>query len=226
MGLKFAPINIPLRRRRQTLSVLSFIAGVPASIVLCLVLLWFPFLYIFLAAYVVFICLDNAPSHGGRRVEWLRRLKWWKHYRDYFPSVLIKTAELDPKKNYIFGYHPHGIISLGAWGNFATEANDFAGKFPGITLSLLTLTTNFRIPIWRDVLLAMGLCDVSLKSCNNILQSGPGRSIMIVIGGGRSFTKTGNPVRLRSYTFNCQLRSRWMHILVWLILLSSVVRAL
>ena len=26
----------------------------------------------------------------------------------YFPMSLTRTAKLDPKRNYIFGYHPHG----------------------------------------------------------------------------------------------------------------------
>lgn len=51
--------------------------------------------------------------------------------RDYFPIELIKTADLKPEKNYIFCYHPHGVISLGAISNFATEATGFSEKFPG-----------------------------------------------------------------------------------------------
>ena len=26
----------------------------------------------------------------------------------YFPMSLTRTAKLDPKRNYIFGHHPHG----------------------------------------------------------------------------------------------------------------------
>ena len=29
-------------------------------------------------------------------------------------------------------YHPHGILSIGAFINFTTEANDTAGTFPGV----------------------------------------------------------------------------------------------
>lgn len=32
--------------------------------------------------------------------------------KDYFPIALVKTADLDPSKNYVFGYHPHGKKSL------------------------------------------------------------------------------------------------------------------
>ncbi|KAG0753970.1 hypothetical protein G6F62_006881 [Rhizopus arrhizus] len=92
-------------------------------------------------------------------------------------------AELDPEQNYLLGYHPHGIISMGAFANFATEATGFSKLFPGIKPSLLTLAQNFRIPIYRDLILALGMASVSRTSCENILSSDPGRSIVIVIGG-------------------------------------------
>lgn len=70
-----------------------------------------------------------------------------------------------------------------AFANFATEATSFSELFPGIQASLLTLTSNFKIPIYRDIVLACGVCSVSRQSCEYILSSGPGRSIVIVIGG-------------------------------------------
>ncbi len=30
--------------------------------------------------------------------------------------IYIQEHDLDPKHNYVFGYHPHGIISYGAVG--------------------------------------------------------------------------------------------------------------
>lgn len=105
--------------------------------------------------------------------------------RDYFPVRLVKTVDLDPSKNYVFGYHPHGIIGMGAWINFATEANQFSNVFTGIDLRLLTLSTNFNMPFSRDVLLSLGICSVSRRSCENILTAGPGSSLMIVVGGAQ-----------------------------------------
>jgi 2-acylglycerol O-acyltransferase 2 len=73
--------------------------------------------------------------------------------RDFFPVELQKTAELPAEKTYIFGYHPHGIIGLGAWVNFITEANGFSQLFPGLDLRVCTLSTNFRMPLYREFLL-------------------------------------------------------------------------
>jgi 2-acylglycerol O-acyltransferase 2 len=72
---------------------------------------------------------------------------------------------------------------MGALCNFATEATCFSELFPGVIPSLLTLKTNFKFPIYRDIILALGIASVSRHSCEHILSSGPGRSIVIVIGG-------------------------------------------
>ena len=104
---------------------------------------------------------------------------------EYFPIHLHKTCDLPPDRPYIFGYHPHGIISLGAFCNFATEATGFAEKFPGIDLRLLTLSANFRIPFYGNYLSLLGLCDASKESCNHILSKGYGNSIMLVLGGAK-----------------------------------------
>jgi len=110
---------------------------------------------------------------------------FFAYMRDYFPVALVKTADLDPDKNYVFGYHPHGIISVGAFINFGTEATQWSSTFPGIKATLLTLGVQFLCPFWRDVLLALGIGDVSEKSCLALLKAGKGSSICIVIGGAQ-----------------------------------------
>jgi 2-acylglycerol O-acyltransferase 2 len=170
-------------RRMQTLSVVSFWWYMPFSILLFIIMSLFPPCWIILIPYVIFMMYDNAPQRGGRRIKWLREHSWWNYFRDYFPAQLIKEEDLDPSKNYVFGYHPHGIISLGAFANFATEATGFSEQFKGITCSLCTLTTNFKIPFLREFLMGLGAVAVSKKSINHILKSGPGKSVAIVIGG-------------------------------------------
>ena len=62
----------------------------------------------------------------------MRRFPWWKKAAEYYPMSLVKTAELDPSKGYVFGFHPHGIISASAFVAFATEGLDVAKVFPGV----------------------------------------------------------------------------------------------
>lgn len=69
---------------------------------------------------------------------------------------MVKTAELDPAKNYIFGFHPHGVLVAGAFLNFCTEATGFSTLFPGLTPHLLMLTLWFRVPFFRDYLMSGG----------------------------------------------------------------------
>lgn len=69
---------------------------------------------------------------------------------------LVKTHNLLTTRNYIFGYHPHGIMGLGAFCNFSTEATEVSKKFPGIRPYLATLAGNFRMPVLREYLMSGG----------------------------------------------------------------------
>ena len=121
----------------------------------------------------------------------MRSSKLWSAFASYFPARLHRSVELEPTRKYIFGYHPHGIISHGAFASFATEALGFKDLFPGITNTLLTLDSNFRVPLYRDYLLGMGLASVSRESIENLLSKGGlngegmGRAVTIVVGGAR-----------------------------------------
>ena len=142
--VEFAPLNIPFYRRLQTLAVVifyySFYFGAlfgSAAILFLLFSSYYPLALLYLAWAYIYDA--QTPNHGGRRSRFMRNLKIWKYFRDYFPLKLIKTVELEPSKNYIFGYHPHGILCAGAFACFGTEATDWAGIFPGITPHLLPL---------------------------------------------------------------------------------------
>ncbi|KAM5476352.1 diacylglycerol O-acyltransferase 1 [Microsporum canis] len=194
MGIRWAPLNISLKRRLQTLVVLLH----TISIAFCLMSFFFccaiPLFWPILFPYVIYISLFSKAATDGnlsRRNNFIRSLSIWKLFGSYFPARLHRTVPLPPTRKYIFGYHPHGIISHGAFVAFATEGLGFSRLFPGITNTLLTLDSNFRLPFYRDWALAMGLGSVSRESCENILskggmnREGMGRAITIVIGGAR-----------------------------------------
>jgi len=183
----FAPLNVPLARRRQTAAVLGWLLIQPTCIILSFFLLRSTgFLFYLFLIYVIWMIFGQTFNKtGGHAQMWFKRLPFWEWFRDYFPISLLKTVDLDPNKNYIFGYHPHGIIGLGAFCNFATDATGFSQLFPGINLRLLTLATNFRIPLFGLYLTALGVCDASAESCGSILTKGPGHSLMLVLGGAK-----------------------------------------
>ena len=82
----------------------------------------------------------------------------------------------DPEGVYMFGYHPHGIISVGCFVSFAADATGVSEMFPGIRIHAATLTSNFFIPFWRELLLRLGVIGVSASSLKYVLSKGPGRS--------------------------------------------------
>ncbi|KAJ3148040.1 diacylglycerol O-acyltransferase 1 [Geranomyces michiganensis] len=141
----------------------------------------------FAVMYFCFIFLIDArtPYEGGTdRWAFVRNAPFWRHFGDYFNAELVKTAELDPAKNYIFGIHPHGIYAYGLFPNFITQYGRFAEKFPGIKLRVTTLDLNWSIPVWREIQMGLGCISVSAKSLKFVLtKMGPGRSAAIVVGG-------------------------------------------
>jgi len=187
-GVEFAPLNTPLNRRLQTLAVLQYVI---VFVFLPFFLVFVPLIFFFVLwwlviPYLLWLAYDyQTPRRGSRPWAWFRRLAVWRYFRDYFPMHLVKTAELDPNRNYIFGCHPHGIFSMGAFTNFATEANDFSGQFPGISIRLCTLHSNFLIPLRREYTMWFGCIDVSKESITHVLTKipGKGKAVAIVVGG-------------------------------------------
>ncbi|KAJ4987176.1 diacylglycerol acyltransferase [Stagonosporopsis vannaccii] len=191
--IRFAPMNVPLQRRLQTCAVLMHTLSIVGSLAIFFLLCSIPLLWPILLPYTVYVLFSNAGTSGelSFRSERIRRLKVWSLFASYFPARLHRSQELEPTRKYIFGYHPHGIISHGAFAAFATEALGFSQLFPGITNALLTLDSNFRYPIYREYALRLGMASVSRESCENILSKGGhngegmGRAITIVVGGAR-----------------------------------------
>ncbi|KAK4952153.1 diacylglycerol O-acyltransferase 1 [Elasticomyces elasticus] len=192
-AIRWAPLNVPLQRRLQTCMVLLHTLSIAGGLALFFLLCTIPLLWPILLPYLLYVLLSRASIDGrlSQRSEWCRRSKVWSLFAGYFPARLHRTEELVATRKYVFGYHPHGIISHGAFAAFGTEALGFSQLFPGITNTLLTLDANFRIPLYRDYALRMGLASVSRESCENILSKGGangegmGRAITIVVGGAR-----------------------------------------
>jgi len=145
-----------------------------------------------LIGYVLWYLFFDDGAEGGHRFSpALRKRSFWRHFASYFPMRLTRTTELDPAGRYIFGYHPHGVISLGALTNFATDATGFSHLFPGIDVRLMTLAVNFRIPLLREYLMRLGIQSASRRSCELNLSRGGGSAIMLVIGGARESLEAG-----------------------------------
>lgn len=191
--------STPLQRRLQTLAIATHISTIPGFVILTFFLLSFPIFWVLLIPYFIYYMIDRTPANGKiykRYSPWFRSLPIWTYLCDYFPLNLHKTCDLKPtfkeinlKKRiptgprYIFGYHPHGIGAIGAFGAFATEGCGWSKLFPGIPVSLLTIVTQFQGPFYRDYLMALGITSVSKKNALKVLEYD--QSICIVVGGVR-----------------------------------------
>lgn len=168
--IQFVPIlHTPLSRRLETVAVTWYTSTYVLPVASCLlwIVLLFTGLFWISLGYLAWVLYDNLvrriSSRGGRRWETFRRCRFWKSLRNYFPVYLVKTAELKPNRNYILGYHPHGIFSYGAFTNFVTEATGFSTLFPGIRPHTLTIRANFIWPLIREYLLWLGNICIFLR---------------------------------------------------------------
>lgn len=130
-----------------------------------------------------FVPDPNPPERRGPPFVW-KLTFWWYYYllKPQDPLPIIPTG-----KKYIFGYHPHGIISMGLIGGIATEGAGWSNLFPGIPVRALTLKSNFRLPFYREYLLSLGLGSVARDSCENLLDNN--QPICIVVGGAQESLK-------------------------------------
>ncbi|XP_060922484.1 2-acylglycerol O-acyltransferase 1 isoform X1 [Limanda limanda] len=188
MKIEFAPMNVPLRRRFQTAAVLQWMFSFLALAQCCLavfVLLALSDWWMLALLYSGWLWLDwDTPTSGGRRSRWVRSWVVWDYFRDYFPLTLIKTVDLDPRKNYIFGFHPHGVLVAGAFGNFCTESTGFSRLFPGLTSHLLMLPFWFRVPLFREYIMSGGLVSSSKSSLSHLVSRPEGGNVAVIAVGG------------------------------------------
>ncbi|KAI4564467.1 hypothetical protein MJT46_010265 [Ovis ammon polii x Ovis aries] len=147
---------------------------------------------LFSILYAIWLYSDqNKPWQGGRHSEIVRHWVIWKHMKDYFPVSLVKTAELDPSRNYLAGFHPHGVLSIGVFTNLCSESTGFFSVFPGIQPHVTTINIFFWIPFFRDYIMKGGLVPVDKKSVAHILsRKGSGNLVVITVGGIKEALKT------------------------------------
>jgi len=161
LGMELVDIlHIPLERRLQTVAVCCYLFLYLCFTVFCgvtAVWLWFTRLYFIPLLYAVWYIYDfRTPERGGRRCEWIRNWRIWHYCREYFPMTLKSTSTLDSNRNYLFIYHPHGIIASGVCINFGTNATGFQKLFPGLRCSIAALNLQFVFPFCREYILSLG----------------------------------------------------------------------
>lgn len=178
--IEWAPLNVPLRRRLETLSAFAwmslFLFGELWMLLYYVYLLIFGGLYArtFCVVYGIFIYVDRKAGVSGGRGQgskWFRNLIWWKLFQSYFPATLHKTVDLPADRNYIFAAFPHGVLSTATFINYATDTTGFYRLFPGIRSKACTLNFHFIIPFFRELCLGWGLASCASNSVKHMLTS-------------------------------------------------------
>ncbi|XP_015726817.1 2-acylglycerol O-acyltransferase 1 [Coturnix japonica] len=196
MKVRFAPINVPLKRRIQTVAVLQWIFSFLllgqfcCGLFLLLILSNFWFLGVL---YLLWLYLDwETPCAGGRRSQWVKNWTVWNYFREYFPIQLIKTSDLDPKHNYLLGFHPHGVLVAGAFGNFCTGPS-FKNLFPGLTPYLHIMPIWFGCPFFREYVMSAGMVSASKESVSYVLNNAEGGHASVIVIGGAEESLNAHP---------------------------------
>ena len=197
LGVKFAPLNVPLRRRLETLSaavwiVLLGFGDFIGYILTAYLLFCTETLRYFVLLYFVWMYYDwDTCNRGGRSerwTRWLRNCTWLRYFCNYFPLNLEKTTDLDPSKSYLFCSFPHGILSTGAFGSFGSDLLGCRKLFPGLDFRVVVLDQHFRIPLFREYAYFNGTVSSSAESLNYVLSTKPeepftGRATVLIVGG-------------------------------------------
>ena len=134
-------------------------------------------------AYYIWIYLQTVEYDGTGRWEWWCGLRAWSAVADYFPMKLVLTSELNPEKRYIFGMHPHGILTFAA-SLMLTDASTFRKKYPAMSLRGLAASSLFVVPMLREAFLWTGWVEASSRTANRMLVQ-KNHSIIIILGGVR-----------------------------------------
>eukprot|EP00466_Bigelowiella_natans_P004555 jgi/Bigna1/141997/aug1.66_g16705 len=96
----------------------------------------------------------------------------------YFDAWVVQEAPLNPKKRYMFGWAPHGLLGvcrIGSGGTWWLEA------FPDIFGRWGSFGMAFYIPGVREFSLMVGACDASKETLAGRIQDG--ESIHLIPGG-------------------------------------------
>lgn len=196
LGIEFADIwNTPIERRLQTLSVWIFFYSLLFTGFTAICFFYYCFfhttyLWPLTCLYLAWFVWDlDTCNQGGRRSNWFRKAHLGRHFANYFPVKLVKTAEIDASKgNYLLGSHPHGLLCSGAVAAFSCEGANFSQIFPELTPTLLTLEVFHFMPAYRELGQVLGICAATSKSLDYLLGYGPqkkGRAVVLIVGGAR-----------------------------------------
>uniref|UniRef100_G3T704 Acyltransferase n=1 Tax=Loxodonta africana TaxID=9785 RepID=G3T704_LOXAF len=192
--VEFAPLSVPWERRLQTLAVLQWVFSFLAMGQICTVVfigLLFTKFWFLAVLYATWWYLDwDTPQQGGRPIKFIRRSVMWKYMKDYFPISVLSEQELDPSRNYLAGFHPHGGLTRGE----GRETPGFVGTagylFPGPIHHYSPCPLTPHLTLFP---LSPGLVASDKESVDHLLSRKEGGNLLAIIVGGSKESLDARP---------------------------------
>ncbi|XP_017888680.1 2-acylglycerol O-acyltransferase 2-like [Ceratina calcarata] len=197
LGIKFAPLNVPLKRRLETLAVAIWVIFIAfgdfwASLFTVYAIFYSPTLRFFMPLYYLWMYYDCNARNTGSSMRWVRLFRnctWMRYLSNYFPVKVVKTTDMDPSRNYLFVSFPHGILCFGILA--AVHSSNHTGQnklFSSLEIRLVSLDLHFKMPFFREVVSLMGFIGSDAESISYQLSTKPeqgytGKVTILVPGG-------------------------------------------
>ena len=134
--------------------------------------------------------LTPVERRGGRPWNAFRRHRIWRACHRYFETGARFTRigpPLDPNKQYLFGWHPHGILIVSRILSYGGVLEELLG-LPGLDFRVLAASPLFWLPGCRDICLWMGAVDASKRNARRVLADGT--TVFVYPGGSKEIFST------------------------------------
>ncbi|EEY66276.1 diacylglycerol O-acyltransferase, putative [Phytophthora infestans T30-4] len=141
-----------------------------------------PVLLLTIFIYIYELTYRGNPQQTGcrERASWVTGRSFLVDtVKRYFSGTIIRMAPLDPEKQYVLSFHPHGIMPISVmWLQFTAQ---WRKLFPNFYAHILTASILHQIPLARDVLHFYGSREVTRSAFAYTLQQK--ESVLLVPGG-------------------------------------------
>lgn len=123
---------------------------------------------------------DSSLGRYSRAWPAFQRLPVWRWVETcYFPVTVTRTQELDPSRQYMFAYHPHGLWPWGLW--IALVSNQFKALFPSISWRIMVATPLLMLPGAGHFVHWIGGISATVEAASESVKKG--HSIVVIPGG-------------------------------------------
>lgn len=176
----------------QTLAVAAMIftqvfTFICVPLIFCYIIFWTSYWWTCILYITWYSTMDkDSALNGSRRSDWVRSWSWWIYAKNYYPLKVVKCfeGELDPKRNYLFSFFPHGLLATSAFLTMGTSVTEMTSLFPKHKTYLHSISAFYKLPVLRELGLTAGGMSASRDGLETILGNKNGGNISALVVGG------------------------------------------